>query len=451
MYEDLRPPVAERAFTSPALEERRSDVQARIADAELAWLFGNCLPNTLDTTVRHREVAGRPDTFVITGDIPAMWLRDSTAQVWPYLRLAGEDPKLARLLAGVLNRQVDCVHLDPYANAFEPDPEALSRWAEDETEMLPGVHERKYELDSLCAVLRLSRGYHAATGDAKPFDQRWREAMDLIVATIRREQRAPAEGEAPAYRFARRDARGTDTLPLRRGTTYPYRDCGLSRCAFRPSDDSVLLPFLVPANAMAVVELRALARLYREVLGELERAAEAESLAGEIDAAIRTYGTMRHPELGEVYAYEVDGFGSAYFMDDANVPSLLSLPYLGYCPADDPLYQATRRGLLSLQNPFYSEGTAGRGIGGPHVGRGFIWPMAIIMQAMTSQDDAEIRDCLRLLKTTHGGTGWMHETFWLDDPGKFTRKWFAWANTLFGELILELDQTRPELLQTPLD
>jgi len=450
MYQDLRLPENERAFTSPAVEAALAETKARIADPELAWLFGNCLPNTLDTTVRAGEVNGRPDTFVITGDIPAMWLRDSTAQVWPYLPLAKEDPALARLLAGVVHRQAECVLLDPYANAFEPDPEAVSRWGSDHTEMKPGIHERKYELDSLGAVLRLSRGYYDATGDASVFDARWQEAMDVIVAQIQRERYYPAEGETPAYTFARQEAIGTDTLPLRGGYTYPGKDCGLSRCAFRPSDDAMILPFLIPSNALAAVELDHLARLYEDVLDRPEKAAEARRVGRGIRDAIYSHGRMRHPELGDVFAYEVDGFGSAYFMDDANVPSLLSLPYLGFCAADDPLYLATRHGLLSRHNPFYSEGTAARGIGGPHVGRGHIWPMAITVQALTSTDGEEIRECLRMLKTTHGGTGWMHETFWKDDPTRFTRKWFAWANTLFGELILTLDRERPELLAEPL-
>jgi meiotically up-regulated gene 157 (Mug157) protein len=444
-YPDQRPAPERRAFSSPAVERCLVETAARIADPEVAWLFSNCFPNTLDTTVRAGTQDGRPDTFVITGDIPAMWLRDSTAQVWPYLPLAKEDPALGSLLAGVVNRQVECVLLDPYANAFEPDPAKESKWKSDLTEMKPGIHERKYELDSLCAVLRLSRGYYDATGDGSCFGGRWLEAVGAILDTIEREQHLAPEGEKPFYTFARVGHLGSDTLPVR-SNTYPGKNCGLSRCAFRPSDDSMVLPFLIPANAMAVVELRHAARLLDRAAGRPGLAVRARALAEAIDAGIRRHGIVDHPECGKIFAYEVDGFGSSYFMDDANVPSLLSFPYLGYCEASDALYLNTRKAVLSGHNPFYSEGQAARGIGGPHVGPGHIWPMSIIIQALTSESEEEVGQCLRLLKATHGGTGWMHEAFWKDDPGRFTRKWFAWANTLFGELILYIGRKWPALL-----
>lgn len=418
---DSRPPAERRCFTSPAIEKAITTVAGRMTDRELAWLFANCFPNTLDTTVRRRG----NETHVITGDIDAMWLRDSTAQVWPYLPFANEDPALRDLIAGVIRRQAACVLLDPYANGFYDDPTQLGEWQSDQTEMKPGVHERKYELDSLCAVLRLACGYVKTTGDTTPIN---RQALDLIVRTIRVEQ----SGSSP-YRFARMASRATDTLPLDGGNAFPGKNCGMSRSAFRPSDDACQLPFLIPANAMAVVCLRETARLLN-----LHGAA---ALAEEIEAGIR-----RHGIHDGVFAFEVDGFGSRVMMDDANVPSLLSLPYLGYCAKDDPLYQRTRARVLSPDNPYYSEGRVGRGIGGPHIGPGWIWPMAIIMQALTSDSDDEIQDCLRQLKQTHAGTGFMHESFWKDDATKFTRSWFAWANTLFGELILTLRRERPHLL-----
>jgi meiotically up-regulated gene 157 (Mug157) protein len=197
---------------------------------------------------------------------------------------------------------------------------------------------------------------------------------------------------------------------------------------------------------MAVSCLRELADLSPQLGLPPATARAAGALADEIDAGIRRFGIHEHPVHGPIYAYEVDGFGSRIFMDDANVPSLLSLPYLGYGAVDDPTYQRTRRFVLSPDNPFYHAGRAGRGVGGPHVGAGWIWPMAVVVQALTSTDDAEIRDCLHVLKTTHAGTGFIHETFWKDDAGRFTRPWFAWANTLFGELILTLSRRRPHLL-----
>ena len=445
-----RPLPAQRRFTSPAIEAAIGEVGGRIADPALRTVFANCLPNTLDTTVRTGvDVESRTDTFVITGDIDAMWLRDSTAQVWPYLPFARQDPALQRLLLGVVNRQTACVLIDPYANAFNDGPTG-GHWQSDHTAMRPELHERKYELDSLCAVIRLACGYHAATGDTSPFDARWRAAMTLAVATIRAQQAgADEEGDAPPYVFQRTTASATDTLPLG-GRGHPARRCGLSKSHFRPSDDAASLPFPIAANAMAVVMLRALATLCRDHLGLVVLAAEATAVASDIDAAIRSHGVVRHPVHGDIFAFEVDGFGSAYCMDDANVPSLLSLPYLGWCGADDPLYRRTRAFILSTDNPYFAAGKAGAGVGGPHVGRGWIWPLAITMQALTSTDEAEIRTCLRTLVASTAGTGFMHETFWKDDAARFTRPWFAWANTLFGELVLTLDRQRPEVLRRAL-
>src|SRR5439155_18068312 len=424
-------------------------IDAQVRDRELAWLFGNCFPNTLDTTVTPgKDARGRGDTFVITGDIDAMWLRDSSAQVWPYLPLLRQDDALRRLIAGVVNRQVACVLLDPYANAFLPTAHPPSKWQTDRTEMRPGVYERKYELDSLCSVLRLSVGYFRECRDSSCFDPDWQRAVGLILQTIRTEQRGSEEAPTSPYRFARKAHRATDTQPMADGDCYPYRRCGLSRSPFRPSDDACQFAFPVAANAMAVVCLRDLAMMWSELGLPPTSGSDIADLAADIDAGIRRFGVQHHPVYGEIYAYEIDGIGSRVFMDDANVPSLLSLPYLGYCGPNEPIYQRTRRYILSGGNAFYSDGSAGRGVGGPHVGVGWIWPMSIILRALTSVNDREIIECLNLLKSTHAGTGFMHESFWKDDAAKFTRPWFAWANALFGELILTLSRERPQLLST---
>jgi len=440
-----RPPVGERRFRSEAVESAIAAVHRDVADPELAWLFENCFPNTLDTTVRFTETGGRPDTFVITGDIEAMWLRDSTAQVWPYLPLARGDDPLRRLLAGVVRRQARCILIDPYANAFNDGPSG-SEWAKDRTAMKPELHERKWEIDSLCYPVRLAHGYWKATGDASVFDAEWREAARSIVRTFREQQRK--DGDGP-YRFERLTARATDTLPLD-GLGFPTRRVGLVHSAFRPSDDACVLPFLVPSNLFAVVSLRQLAEIARDVVRDDALASDARSLAEEVAAALEAHATAVHPRAGRVWAYEVDGFGNALFMDDANVPSLLSLPYLGVCGTDDPLYRRTRALVLSEDNPYFFRGRAAEGIGGPHAGLGMIWPLALTMRALTSADDDEIRASLRALRDTHAGTGFMHESFDRDDASRFTRKWFAWANTLFGELVLKVRRERPTILRRAL-
>ncbi len=440
-FPSRRPPLDERKFTSPAVESRIAEMKKTIADPELAWMFENCFPNTLDTTVRAGELDGKPDTFVITGDIDAMWLRDSTAQVWPYLPLAREDPKLQRMLAGVIHRQTRCVLIDPYANAFNYGPTG-SPWAKDLTRMKPELHERKWEIDSLCFTVRLAHGYWKATGDGACFDDDWKKASALIVQTFREQQRNKDRGP---YSFQRSSPVATDSLP-HGGYGNPGRPCGLIFSGFRPSDDACIFPFLVPSNFFAVTALEQL----QEIHNDLHNAAFARQcgdFAAELREALARNATVRHPRHGEIYAYEVDGYGSAVLMDDAGMPGLLAMPYLGSLPAGDPLYRRTRAFSLSDDNPYFYRGTAAEGLGSPHAGLGMIWPLGIMGRALTSSDEKEVAACLATLKATQAGTGFMHESFDRNDAARFTRKWFAWANTLFGELILTVAARYPQLLR----
>jgi len=436
-----RPKTSERKFVSDAIESTIKSVKSGIKDEELGWLFENCFPNTLDTTVNFKMIDGKPDTFVITGDIHAMWLRDSTAQVWPYLPLANKDQKLKDLLAGVINRQTKCIIIDPYANAFNDGPTG-GGWETDQTEMKPELHERKWEIDSLCYPVRLAHAYWKTTGDITCFSEDWIKAMKSVVKTFKEQQRKNDRGP---YTFNRSTAWHTDTVP---GNGYgnPMKPVGLIVSVFRPSDDSTIFPFLIPANFFAVISLRQLAEIFREIIGDQVFAGECIALAKEVDEALKTYAAGNHPVHGKIYAYEVDGMGNSLFMDDANVPSLLSLPYLGCVPIDDPVYLNTRKFLFSENNPYFFSGKAAEGIGSPHTLVDKIWPISITMRALTSTDDNEILQCLKYLKTTHAGTGFMHESFNKDDADDFTRKWFAWANTLFGELILKLFNEKPALL-----
>ncbi len=437
-----RPAPGDRKFRSDAVEAKITAVKAELgSDSELAWMFENCFPNTLDTTVRFGQLDGKPDTFVITGDIPAMWLRDSTAQVWPYLPLIRDDKPLQQLIVGVINRQTRCILIDPYANAFNFDSEG-SEWDHDLTAMKPQLHERKWEIDSLCYPIRLAHGYWQTTGDASPFDPRWQEAMRLVIKTFREQQRK--DGPGP-YSFLRQTTTPNDTLNLE-GYGNPVKPCGLIASGFRPSDDACIYPFLIPSNMFAVTVLRGLTDLAKAT-NRADLAGEASTLADEVNKALKTYTAAVHGEHGRVYAYEVDGFGNQLFMDDANVPSLLSLPYLGCAAATDPTYQNTRRFILSSDNPYFFKGKAAEGIGGPHVGLGMIWPLSIIMRGLTSTDETEISACLTTLVRTHAGTGFMHESFNKDDPSKFTRAWFAWANALFGEFVLKVLHEHPQMLK----
>jgi meiotically up-regulated gene 157 (Mug157) protein len=443
-----RPVSGARHFTSAAVEALIARVRRGIDDPMLATIFSNCLPNTLDTTVWPGSYEGHPDTYVVTGDIDAMWLRDSSAQLWPYLPLAREDGKLRELLEGAIRRQARMILIDPYANAFMRDATvAPLSWAvKDKTEQHAGVGERKWELDSLCYPLRLAHGYWRQTGDTRPFDATWKEAAWAIVRTFRSQQRK--QGPGP-YSFLRESATPNDTLAMG-GFGNPARPVGMIFSMFRPSDDACIYPLFVPANLFAVASLRQLAALAAQGLGEAKLAAEAEALAGEVERALHQYGKTQQVGLGEIWAFEVDGYGNTLKMDDANAPGLLSLAYLGCCPLDDPLYQRTRHFALSSDNPYFCRGKAAEGVGGPHVGLNMIWPMSITMRALTSNDEQEIRRCLRWLSDTTAGTGFMHEAFDKDNPANFTRPWFAWANTLFGELVVKLAAARPSLLAAPL-
>jgi meiotically up-regulated gene 157 (Mug157) protein len=440
-----RPPQEKRKFMSTAIENAIRKVAGSIYDKELAQLFENCFPNTLDTTIHFEIKNGKPDTFVITGDIDAMWLRDSTAQVWPYLQFVNEDEKLKEMIKGVINRQTECVLIDPYANAFNNGP-AVSQWSEDFTEMKPELHERKWEVDSLCYTIRLAHGYWKTTNDVSCFDDNWKSAAKQNLKTFREQPRKENVGQ---YKFGRLTSWSTDTVP---GNGYgnPINPVGLIVSIFRPSDDATIFPFLVPSNFFAVESLRNLAEILLEVSDDKKIAEECILLASEVENALKEFAVADHPVNGKIFAYEIDGFGNKLFMDDANVPSLLSLPYLGCCNIDDEVYQNTRRFIFSKNNPYFFKGEGGEGIGSPHTLIDRIWPISITMKALTSNNETEIIQCLKLLKNSHAGTGFMHESFHKDNTGDFTRKWFAWANSLFGELIVKLYYEKPELLKQQL-
>ena len=432
-YITQRPKEGKRLFQSDAVEKKIKEIKAMLKNPYLAWMFENCFPNTLDTTVHFRKTNGKPDTFVYTGDIHAMWLRDSGAQVWPYVQLANNDSKLREMLEGVIRRQFICINIDPYANAFNDGPVG-GEWQSDITDMKKELHERKWEIDSLCYPIRLAYHYWKVTGDTSIFDELWTEAIANVLKTFKEQQRK--EGVGP-YKFQRRTERQLDTLN-NNGNGAPVNPVGLIVSSFRPSDDATTLQFLVPSNFFAVTSLRKAAEILNAVNKDSNTAQQCLDLANEVETALKKYATYNHPKFGTIYAFEVDGFGNHLLMDDANVPSLLAMAYLGDVDIDDPIYQNTRRFVWSDSNPYFFKGAAGEGIGGPHVAYDMVWPMSIMMKAFTSQCDEEIKACIEMLMTTDADTGFMHESFHKDDPKVFTRSWFAWQNTLFGELIIKL-------------
>lgn len=436
-YESRRPLEKDRLFVSEVVEKKVAEVASQLTDPKLAWMFVNCFPNTLDTTVHFDKDGneGRGDTFIYTGDIAAMWLRDSGAQVWPYLPYVSEDENLRKMIAGTILRQFKLICVDPYANAFNDGPTgAGARSDVTGKKISPEVFERKWEIDSHCYPIRLAYNYWKTTGDASVFGPEWLQAIKLTLKTFKEQQRK--DGFGPYY-FLRVTDRQLDTkCCIGRGN--PTKACGLIASAFRPSDDATTFEYLVPSNFFAVQSLRQAAEILNTVNSQDALARECDDLADEVADALRRHAVVKHPKFGRIYAYEVDGFGNAFMMDDANIPSLLSLPYLGSVSAKDPIYKNTRKFVLSEWNPYFFKGEAGEGIGGPHIGLEVIWPMSIIMRAFTATDDEEIRMCVEMLMNTDAGTGFIHESFYKDDATDFTREWFAWQNSLFGELIVHL-------------
>jgi uncharacterized protein len=410
------------------LARATEDVRRATGDKVIAEMFRRSMAENLPA-VAERLPDGT--TFLLTGDIPAMWLRDSAAQLRPYLLLCPEDRALQDLLIGVLHRQLEYVVLDPYANAFNREANGAGHTG-DETEMSPWVWERKYEIDSLCYPLELAYRLWRITGRADVIDERFKAAAEAIIALWTVEQ--DHENRSP-YRFQRHDDVPTDTL-VRDGRGRLTRPTGMSWSAFRPSDDATELGFNVPGNMFASVVLGYLEVIATEVLRDSGLATRAKELRADIDDGIARHGTVEHPVHGRVYAYEVDGMGESLLIDDANMPSLLSIPLTGYAAADDPTYLATRRLLLSDDNPYFYRGEYAVGIGSPHTPPNQVWPIALAVQGLTSTSAEERQQLLELLRDTTGGTGQMHESFHVDDPTVFTREWFSWANAMFCELAL---------------
>ena len=388
---------------------------------KLAQLYRNCFPNTIATTIQEQEDGS---LFVITGDIPAMWLRDSAPQVDHYIPLA-DDPEVASIVRRVVEKQFKYVLIDPYANSFNPAPNGEGHIT-DIPRNGPWVFERKYEIDSLCYPLWLCYRYWKATGDGAVLAQ-LPQVVETILGVWRTEQH---HVEKSPYRFTRTDCPYQDTIH-NNGMGAPVAYTGMTWSGFRPSDDACTYGYLIPSNMFAVVVLGYAA----EMLGDHPLAAEALALRAEIQEGLKKFATVEHPVHGTVYACEVDGMGNYLLMDDANIPSLISAPYLGYTTTDDPIYRNTRKMLLSSDNPYYYEGKCAKGIGSPHTPPRYVWHMALAMQGMTSDNKEEMKAILDMLTTCDGGTGYMHEGFHVDDPTVFTRPWFTWPDSLFCEFV----------------
>jgi len=389
--------------------ELQSVVQAASAYHNANPLLETLYRSALLNTSHQATLAPDGTAYVKTGDIPAEWLRDASAQVRPYLYFAKADPEVRALLRAIIARQAKYVQVDPYANAFTLDYR---------------VWEQKFELDSLAYPVSLAWSYWKTTGDASIFTADESLALDKTLETMHREQDHPRNS-----RYTHREMLESKGRPV--GYT------GMIWSGFRPSDDACYFNFLIPSNMMAAVALGDIAEIEQKVYQSARKAGDARSLQTQVRAGIKRYGLRAGPNgFGTMYAYEVDGLGGAIFSDDANIPSLLSAPYIGFLKPDDPAYQETRRFLLSANNPTFYTGALARGIGSQHTADRWVWPLALIMEGMTSISASEKRDVVNELIASDPGDHLLHESFDPDDPKKFTRVDFGWPNALFSEYIM---------------
>ena len=404
---------------SKSLQDLIDIVKDRFADEpDMVQEFINCFTNTLDTTVKRMEDG---TTHVITGDIPAMWLRDSSMQVLPYFRMI-EEETVDKVLFGLIQKQAAQILTDAYANAFNKDGD-YSCYSKDKTEMGPYIWERKYEVDSLAFPVMLLHKYYALTGKTEVFTDTVNKALERILTVWETEQH---HEEKSPYTFERDSDLVSETLQ-NDGKGTPVAYTGMTWSGFRPSDDACVYHYLVPSNMLAVSALRKMQDFpVSQALKE-----RAELLAVQIDTGIRTYGIYEHPVYGKIYAYETDGMGNYNLMDDANIPSLLAAPWFGYCDREDEIYQNTRRFILSKENPYYYSGSKAAGVGSPHTPEGYVWPIAIAVRGLTATNKKEKEEMLQMLLDMTGGTGYMHEGVDVNAPENYTRPWFAWANSMF--------------------
>lgn len=403
---------------------------------DLQKLYKNTFLSTLETTTK---ILDDGTTYVFTGDIPAMWLRDSSAQVQHYIKYVNIDPDMKRLITGLLKRQFMYITIDPYANSFNETPDPSLGYVLDQPKTSPWVWERKFELDSLCYPVWLLNLYYKESKDKDIFTKEIIKGLKKVLETIEIE----LDHDNKSKYWFWRPTDPADSLENHGKGTPTNNEIKLVWSGYRPSDDALKYHYFIPGNQFVVVALN----IISDICPDSKLAKKAEKLSKEIDDAIRKHGVYDHPKYGKIFIYETDGLGNYNIMDDANIPSLLAMPYIGYSTIDDPIYQNTRRFALSKDNPFYYSGKLAKGVGSPHTPKDYIWHISLVAQGLTTNDISEKRYVLRTLLSSHDNTFHMHEGFHVDDPSKFTREWFSWSDSMCALFIEKNIDIIDELLK----
>ena len=361
------------AYANPIVD---NFAQVKLADKYAQQTFKQCLPYTLNTTVKNE-----PDgtTYIVTGDIPAMWVRDSCAQIYPYVYMSKDATDLQRIIKGTILR-----HIKHFNSGYQDAP-FINSWQEDYS-----PHEYKWEPDGVAYFIRLIWLYWQITGD---------------------EQWAHMEGDFAAY-LAFNNA--VELIKKSIGFT------GMVQCKNRPSDDWTTYPYLIPTNMFLAAMLPKLATMYLAIWHDPEKAKECNVLSRNIKAGVNSYGIYDHPIFGKIWAYETDGVGNYLLMDDANIPSLLAAPYIEFCDYSNVIYRNTRNYVLSTFNPYYFVGTYGKGVGSPHTQNSWIWPLAIIMQALTSRNEQETQELMAYLNNLDNDMHYVHESVNPNESSRIT-------------------------------
>lgn len=415
-------------FIKHDLKKECDEILKNIKDEKEKETFKKCFLNTIDTTVSYYK---NNDAFLITGDIPAMWLRDSSCQVIHYLPFIKENPFIRHFIGALINKQMTFITKDAYTNAFKEE-DVISQWASDETKMSSFTWERKFELDSLCFPIKLSCTYLELTNDYFLCDNTFYEALKTIVLTFYKEQDHLNRSD---YSFRRVKKNGTvkDTSVLNNNLN---SKCGLIYSAFRPSDDIQTYAYNIPENFFVLSTLKDIKQILLDVYHDNEYAKLIDEISINLSEALLKYGIV-NINGKDIYVYETNGSGDYLLMDDANIPSLLSLPLICNDCIDFDIYNNTKEYILSKNNPYYYEGKYLKGIGSPHTKENYVWPISLCVEGLLENDLDKIKKIIDILVDTTANTFLMHESINVDNPNEYSRDWFAWANAMFSILVMK--------------